>query len=114
MGMLDVLVDNGISAEYDITDLDGEKDFNSDVDQLLARVRNTASSISDAGAAYMSRVDAKEVMEGFRHRLNFAVRTKPQPRKGVFDSKAIDDRENTRKQSDLMMKHFKPIKPAVD
>jgi hypothetical protein len=108
MSILDILVDNGLSTEHDILAPEGETEFNADIDALATRIKNIASSINDAGAAFMSRIDAKEVMEGFRNRLELAVRRKPKPRQGIFD-KADDESEDIRKQSELMRKHFKKI-----
>ena len=110
ISILDVIVDNGLSAEYDMRDEAAENEFNEEIDRLIAHVQKMASSINDAGASFMSRLDAKEVIEGFRYRLAYAVRTKSAPKASIFNALKKDDSEGIRKQSKLMEKHFKLVK----
>ena len=87
MTLLDISVDTGHSTQLDLRDENVEKAFNEGVDILLTRVKNIWSSITDTGASYFSRLEAKEVIDGVRYRLMFGVRTKQKPKKTAFDSK---------------------------
>jgi predicted nucleic acid-binding Zn-ribbon protein len=106
ISILDIAIDNGQSAENDLTDPEVECEFNTDVDDLANRIKIIWSNINDAGASFMSRIDAKEVMEGLRNRLIYGVRTKLKPKQSIFDS-VPDDSEGVRKQSAMMSKYFK-------
>lgn len=67
------------------------------------------SSISEVGASFLSRIDAKEAMEGVRNRLLFTVRTRPVPRARIFDIPGRDGGEGRgdKKQRVFMEGHFK-------
>jgi hypothetical protein len=105
MLILDVALDNGLSANTDMTDHEAEAEFNADIDCLGARIKAIWSSINDSGASFISRIDAKEVMEGVRHRLIYGVRSKARPKTGVFDS-VQDKSSEIKKQSSLMDRIF--------
>ena len=109
MALLDIAIDNGHSAGLDLSDPQAEKDFNSDVDELAYQLKVIWSSINDVGALFISRIDAKEVMDGVRNRLMYTVRTRLKPKASIFDlpKKKIVDGEGTRKQSAFMETHFK-------
>ena len=108
MALLDIAIDNGHSAGLDLSDPQAEKEFNSDVDELAYQLKVIWSSINDVGALFISRIDAKEVMEGVRNRLMYTVRTRVKPKASIFDlpEKKGDD-EGMRKQSAFMETHFK-------
>lgn len=106
ISILDIAIDNGQSTGSNLNDTVLESEFNTDVDELADRIKVIWSSINDGGASFMSRIDAKEVMEGLRNRLIYGVRTKLKPKQSIFDS-VPDDIEGVRKQSAMMSKYFK-------
>ncbi|KAI4723977.1 hypothetical protein E4T49_08295 [Aureobasidium sp. EXF-10728] len=61
-----------------------ESDFNSGIDGLVAELRSIAFNIRDSGAAHMRRTECKTAIEKLSYRLEFAVRTRPKPKKGIF------------------------------
>lgn len=64
--------------------------FNKDVDSLASKVYSMFNDIVDTGASHMKRTEAKEVLEGLQRRLEYAVRTKPKPKKLIFgDSEVV-------------------------
>jgi len=63
---------------------DTEPTFNAHIDSLTTALRALASRIRDAGAAHMRRTECKTAIERLVVRLEFAARTKPKPRRGVF------------------------------
>lgn len=112
MSLLDIAIGNGQSDDLDLGDPQAEKEFNDDVDALAYQIKILWSSISEVGASFISRIDAKEVMEGLRNRLIFTVRTRSKPRPSIFDPlvKKEEDGESVRKQSAFMATHFKKAK----
>lgn len=110
MSLLDIALDNGHSDDFNLNDPQVEKEFNDDVDALAYQIKILWSSISEVGASFISRIDAKEVMEGVRNRLIYTVRTRPKPRPSLFDLPGKKDEESVRKQSTFMEMHFKKAK----
>jgi hypothetical protein len=113
MSILNIAIDNGLSIKHDVTDAGGEVDFNREVDALTARIKQIWGSINDAGAAFMSRSYAKEVMEGLRMRLELTIRTKPKPKLSIFETEEPDEDRVLLKQTTLSRKLFQR-KPAVE
>ncbi|MCJ1355714.1 MAG: hypothetical protein MMC33_005706 [Icmadophila ericetorum] len=67
-----------------------EELFNHKVDYLADSVKSMFTRIIDTGASHMLRTQAKDALELLRYRLTWAVRTKPKPRQGIFDSHRTD------------------------
>ena len=86
LSMLDTALDVGFSdfAFLESSDKKAEKQFNDSIDQLADSVRQLSARIMDAGAAHMTRTEAKVVAERVVQRLEFAVRTKEKPPKDWF------------------------------
>ena len=64
---------------------DAEKRHNHQIDAITARLRFMASRIRDAGTSHLRRTEAKSAIERLIARLDYSVRTRPKPKKGVFD-----------------------------
>lgn len=86
LSMLDIALDAGFSdfAFLDNEDKKAEKKFNESIDALTDSVRELSARIIDAGAAHMTRTEAKVVAERVVQRLEYAVRTKEKPQKDWF------------------------------
>jgi len=68
------------------TSTPAEVSFNAQIDDIVTHLRFMGSKIRDAGTSHLKRTEAKSALERLIVRLEAAVRTKPRPRKGVFDS----------------------------
>ena len=66
-----------------------EAAFNTNVDILAMKVNSMFNAIIDTGASHMKRTEAKEVLEGFQRRLEYAVRTRPKPKRLIFGGTKI-------------------------
>ncbi|GAB7332463.1 hypothetical protein MBLNU13_g04262t1 [Cladosporium sp. NU13] len=62
-----------------------EISFNAQIDDIASHLRLMSSKIRDAGTSHLKRTEAKSALERLIVRLEASVRTKPRPRKGVFD-----------------------------
>ncbi|KAK6413817.1 hypothetical protein LTR95_017815, partial [Oleoguttula sp. CCFEE 5521] len=62
-----------------------EQAFNAQVDAFAAQLTQMKSRIRDAGTSHLKRTEAKSALERLVVRLEYAVRTRPKSRKGVFD-----------------------------
>ncbi|OQO02140.1 hypothetical protein B0A48_11692 [Cryoendolithus antarcticus] len=61
-----------------------EQAFNAQVDAFAAQLTQMKSRIRDAGTSHLKRTEAKSALERLVVRLEYAVRTRPKSRKGVF------------------------------
>ena len=93
--LLDVAIDNGRSDDLDLEDKEVERQFNNDVDDLATKV--TSSYINFSGAANLSRVEAKEIMELVGNRIKHTVRSRPKPKHNIYEEsmQAFNKREKT-------------------
>ncbi|GKT99882.1 unnamed protein product [Fusarium langsethiae] len=80
--LLNITVDDGSFAPSD--DLEYEKQFNSDIDELAVRLREIWRKINDAGMK-LTRTEAKSVIEWVQQRLAHSVRTRRKAKKSIFD-----------------------------
>lgn len=78
------------------------KQYNSEVDEVMRRIKIMWSSIHEQGAAFTSRLDARVNLKDFQRKLEHAVRTRPPPRTNIFD---IDPREEKESQRPIQQ-HF--------
>jgi len=115
MSILNIAIDNGLSFRHEVTNPEVEVNFNREVDILAARIKQIWGSINDAGAAFMSRSYAKEMMEGLRMRLELTIRTKPKPKLSIFDTDEPDEDRPVLKQTTLSRKLFqkKPLDEGI-
>ncbi|KAL8741758.1 MAG: hypothetical protein Q9190_005671 [Brigantiaea leucoxantha] len=89
IAILAIGIDNG-NPPPSTADKEAETAFNSEVDALSKRIKAIYTQIVDAGASHMKRTEAKEVLEAFRSRLEFAVRTRPKRKNTVWGSGGDD------------------------
>ena len=82
MSLLDIVIDDG-DPPRPLTE-EAEKSFNKQVDEVLQAVRDMSSKIVDTGASHISRTETKEVLIALDTRLQYAVRTRPKPKRSVF------------------------------
>ena len=115
ISILNIAIDNGLSVRYDVTDLESEVNFNREVDLLAFGIKQIWGSINDAGAAFMSRSYAKEMMEGLRMRLELTIRTKQKPKLSIFETEEPGEDQVVLKQTTLSRKlfHKKPFDEGV-
>lgn len=65
-----------------------EAAFNTQVDDLATRLRLMASNIRDTGTSHLKRTETKSDLDRLCVRLEYSVRSKRKPRKGVFGGDA--------------------------
>jgi hypothetical protein len=110
MATLDIAIDNGRADDLDLDDKATENEFNTDIDALERRIRVIWSGINDAGPSLISRIDAKEAMEGIRYRLAHTVRTRVKPKIRIFDTEEPAEIKSIQKQASFMEARFKKAK----
>ena len=103
--LLDIAVDDGRSNKVDLTDPNTEERFNTDVDVLVATIKDIMTSIGNPGAAFISRLEAKEALELVSQRIADTVRTKKVVKDSWFDRGKKDElKSEQRGMSDFLMK----------
>jgi hypothetical protein len=91
--LLDVAVDDGRNTKTSLHDAKTEKEFNEDVDKLVASIKDIMTSIGNPGAAFISRIEAKEVLELVSQRIADTVRTKRLLKETWFDQNTGKDED---------------------
>lgn len=89
--LLDVAVDDGRSNKLDLNDQEVEKVFNKNVDVLVLTIKAIMTSIGNPGAAFISRIEAKETLEMVSQRILDTVRTKKPKKESWFDRTTKDE-----------------------
>jgi len=92
--ILDIALDDGRSTKVDLSDAAAETKFNKDVDALAATIKDIMTSIGTPGPGFVSRIDAKEVLEVVSQRITDTVRSKSKPKHTWFndsEEKKVED-----------------------
>ena len=101
-----VIDDGGVPLTFD--NVADERDFNEQVDELAAKLRDMWRKINDSGMK-LARTEAKSVVEWVQQRLLHGVRTRRKARKSVFDFPGQPQEEDPflSQQRDYMKKFLK-------
>ena len=83
ISLLNIVVDDGSFVATG--DLEDEKKFNAEVDELATRMREIWRKINDAGMK-LDRTKAKSVIEWVQQRISYSVRTREKKKKDIFDT----------------------------
>lgn len=89
--LLDVVVNTGL-YDLEYKQADTAKEFDAVIDQLAAQIKIIFSSIADTGASHLKRMLAKEALEALHYRVIYSVRSKPPPKKTLFQTYAKENR----------------------
>lgn len=85
IALLDIAVDDGRSPGLDLTDKVSAEHFDEDVDYLVAIIKEVMRGIGNPGAAFISKIEAKEKIELVSQRIADTMRSKPKPKLTHFD-----------------------------
>ncbi|TVY26149.1 hypothetical protein LHYA1_G005371 [Lachnellula hyalina] len=92
ISLLDVAVDDGRCAYLDLANSSAAERFDEDVDKLVLTINKVIDRIGSPGAAFISRIEAKELLLLVSQRIADTLRSKPKPKKSLFDgSKKKED-----------------------
>lgn len=83
--LLDIIINTSL---YDLRLRQGstETEFNAAIDKLAAQIKRIFCSIEDTGASHLRRMLAKEALEALHYRVIYSVRSKPPPKKTLFET----------------------------
>lgn len=108
ISLLDIAIGDGSGADLDVSDPQGEEEYNSYLDELAYQLKIIWSSINDRGTLSPSRIHTKRTAEKLRNRLLEKIRTRLKPKQSIFDLPGQGGgRESAQKQSAFMTKHFR-------
>lgn len=94
--ILNIAIDDGRSTGLDLTDKEQVRRFDRDIDDLAGTVKALMKGIGNPGAAFISKIEAKEALELVSQRIGDTLRSRPKPKEAIFDGfrgKAGDDLE---------------------
>jgi hypothetical protein len=95
VSLLDIAVDDGRSIQLDLSDKAVERKFNEDIDAFVAAIKEIMGCIGNPGAAFISRIEAKEALELVSQRISDSLRTKPKPKQTWLDDvKGLEGEED--------------------
>ena len=97
--LLDVAVDDGRCVYLDLSNASAAERFDEDVDNLVFAIKDVMRNIGNPGAAFISRIEAKEALELVSQRIADTLRSKPKPKKTVFDGPKKRDEDHTVEQA---------------
>lgn len=101
--ILDIAIDDGRPMGLNLQDTENEVLFNKDVDNLVLVIKGIMTSIGNPGAAFLSRIEAKETLELISQRVADIVRTKRKPKESWFNRRLVQDKWASEKKG---MSHF--------
>lgn len=88
--VLEIAIGNGFDQPgVDKSSKDFTKQFNAQIDGFIDQLNIMESRIRDAGTTHLRRTQAKSAIERLAKRLEYGIRTKPRPRKGVFSNRHV-------------------------
>ncbi|KAM0617951.1 hypothetical protein ACHAP0_001216 [Verticillium nonalfalfae] len=113
--LFDIALDDG-SFCAGSTSYDDAVAFDAEVDHLAQQLKTLWGSINDSGAAYLSRTEAKNSIDCAQKRLTYAVRTKPPPKRNIFELPEQRKEVVTETQKAFMSKFIGALKkpPRLD
>lgn len=80
--LMEITVDNGEFNQHNLIEDSREENFNNDVDEFSMAIKNIFCGMGTPGAAFISKIKAKEAVETFSRRITLTMRTK---QKSVHD-----------------------------
>jgi hypothetical protein len=113
ISLLGIAIDDGRSLDLDLEDAETAQRFDKKIDELAGIIKGIMNSIGNPGAAFISRIEAKEVMELVSQRISDTLRSKPKAKITVFDPKKLEEKNNLDKEKKFMASHFS-IKASED
>lgn len=97
--LLNMTVDDG--SFVTTGNLDAEKIFNAEIDELAIKLREIWRKINDSGMK-LARTEAKSVIEWVQQRIAHSVRTRKKPKKSVFDTASRGEDPDLPRQQNYM------------
>ncbi|KAE9380179.1 hypothetical protein N431DRAFT_539854 [Stipitochalara longipes BDJ] len=110
--LLDIAVDDGRSINLDLSDPAVEKEFDEAIEDFGATIKDIMRTIGNPGAAFISRIEAKEVLELVSQRVSDTLRSRPKPKQTWFDKaqgKPQEDLESERRGMQSFISRVKEI-----
>lgn len=115
--LLDIAVDDGRSMNLDLSDKAIEAKFDEKIEMFGATIKNIMRSIGNPGAAFISRIEAKEVLELVSQRISDTLRSKPRAKQTWFDKaqgKPEEDLDSERRGMQSFISRVKEIGNGVN
>ncbi|KAI9044884.1 uncharacterized protein KD926_011057 [Aspergillus affinis] len=97
---LNVILDSGWSS-LSFPSKEAKQAFNASVDVLADRIKKIFTSIEDSGASHLKRTLTKGALEALHYRVVYAVRTKPPPKRTLFESVDTGQSQGQKKMTQI-------------
>ncbi|KAL6721866.1 hypothetical protein ACLMJK_000971 [Lecanora helva] len=113
IGTLDIVI-NSVSPPTSPCPQKEATAFNKDIDAITIKINSMFDDIVDTGATHMKKTEAKEVLEGFQRRLEYALRTEPKPKRCLFGNTKVVTLQEQQTMAAWMNKEKPPEPLAVE
>ncbi|TVY81328.1 hypothetical protein LSUE1_G005576, partial [Lachnellula suecica] len=104
ISLLDAAVDDGRCAYLDLNNRAAADRFDKDVDALVANMKDVIRDIGSPGTAFISRIEAKEMLLLVAQRIEDTLRSRPKPKESVFDGRSTKREEDYTEEQATMKK----------
>ena len=107
--LLNIALDDGRSIGQNLEDAHTAIRYDKAIDELAGMIKGVMNSIGNPGAAFISRIEAKEVLELVSQRISDTLRSKPKAKITVFDPAKVAEKheEDLEKEKKFMASFFK-------
>lgn len=102
ISLLDIAVDDARSVGLDLTDRKTEDQFDDDIEAFSAAIKDIIRSIGNPGAGFISKIEAKEVLELVSQRIGDTLRSRPKARQTLWDVSHDSDERSLDGERDFM------------
>lgn len=101
--LLDIAIDDGRSIALDLTDRKTEERFDDDIDSFAASIKDIIRNIGVPGPGFISKVEAKEILELVSQRIGDTLRSRPKPKQSLWNVSG-KTQEDLGREKDAMKK----------
>jgi hypothetical protein len=88
IALLDIAVDDGRNVNLDLKEKAVAERFDEQVELLIKVLSHIHAGIGNPGAAFISRIEAKETLEVVKQRFSDTLRARPKPKLSHFNRPA--------------------------
>jgi hypothetical protein len=100
--LLDIAVDDARSLSLDLADRRTEGQFDEDIEAFAASIKDIIRNIGIPGPGFISKIEAKEVLELVSQRIADTLRSRPKPKQTLWNTTAGKTKEDLAGEKDAM------------
>jgi hypothetical protein len=103
ISLLDIAVDDARSVGLALTNRKTESQFDDDIEAFSAAIKDIIRNIGNPGAGFISKIEAKEVLQLVSQRVRDTLRSRPKAMQTIWDVPHAKTGENLDGERDFMI-----------